>query len=182
MPLNRSQKDAEIESLKSWISSGMLTVCADYRGLTVKQFDDLRGRLAASGSRGKVVKNTLARRSITQALAGATEAQMDSFQGSFVGPTFLVVSDDPVSSAKALSAFSKEHEKFQLKGAWFEGAYCEPEAIEALSKMPSKEELQATLLRLINTPATRVLQLANAPARQFVQLLSAYKSKMEEAA
>lgn len=179
--MNKTEKQQEIDYLTSSFSDSQIALCADFRGLTVMQISQLRDELRKGGSYGRVVKNTLAKISAKKAFEQAEQAELEKFIEIFQGPNFVIFSKgDPVGSAKALTKFAKDFEKLEIRGGWFEGTFIDEEGIKALSNMPSREELLAKLLSLLNAPAVQLLQVMKAPARQFVQLLGAYKTKLEE--
>lgn len=181
--MNRVEKQAELELIGGYLSKAQIAVCADYRGLTVGQVTELRRSLRKIGSVGRVVKNTLAKLSIDKVYHSSSAADLGKFKDIFEGPSMLVVSyDDPISPSKVLTQFSKSYAPFKIKGGWFEGSFVDVGAVEALATMPSREELLATLLRLINTPATKTVRLLQAPGSRLVQLLEAYRQKLSEAA
>jgi large subunit ribosomal protein L10 len=181
MGMDRATKEVELEHLASAWQGSALAVCADYRGLTVSQISDLRAQLRQVGATAKVVKNTLARISAEKALAEADSAQVGKLMDVFQGPSFLVFSnDDVVSPAKVLAKFSKDHEVFQVKGGWFEGMYLDQAGVVQVSNMPSREELLAKLLYLLNAPATQLARVVNAPAQQLAQVINAYKDTLTE--
>ena len=180
--MERSDKDKEIKFLGDNLKGAPITLCADYRGLTASEITTLRQELSGVGSVGKVVKNTLARRSIDKVLKEAEAAEVEKLRELFNGPSMIIFAgaDQAVASAKVVAKFKKDNEKFELKGGWFEGAFLDDKGIEALSKMPSKEELLSQLLSVINAPATKVVQLLNAPATKLVGTLDAHKNNLSE--
>lgn len=181
MAMTRSEKDAEISRLKDLFTEADAALCVDYRGLTVSEITELRSGLRQSGAKAHVVKNTLAKVSIEQALEAAEQSEREKFAALFQGPSFVVfASDDAASPAKVLTKFAKDHEDLELKGGWFEGGYIDVNGIKDLSNLPSREELYAKLLSLLQAPATKVVQLLNAPASKLVQTLEAHRAKLEE--
>jgi large subunit ribosomal protein L10 len=80
---------------------------------------------------------------------------------------------DAVSVAKVLRDFAKENEKLAIKGAVLDGESLGAKQVEQLATMPSRDELRAQLLALMNTPATNLVRLLQAPAQQMVQVLHA---------
>ncbi|RMG40166.1 MAG: 50S ribosomal protein L10 [Candidatus Dadabacteria bacterium] len=179
--MERAQKDQIIKEMSDGVKTAQIVFCADYRGLTVAEMTELRRGLRESGARGQVIKNTLAKRAIKAAVGDVEEEELEKLLAVFEGPSFVVLSEDnAVSPAKVLANFAKDHKALQIKGAWYENAFVDPAGVEAISKMPSKEELQARLLQVLQGPATQVVQLLKAPARQLVMLLEAYRKKLEE--
>ncbi|MEZ4755051.1 MAG: 50S ribosomal protein L10 [Bdellovibrionota bacterium] len=180
--MDRSDKEKEIAFLSEQLEKAPITMCVDYRGLTASEISALRQDLATAGSVGKVVKNTLALRTIDKVLEAAEKAEVEKLSALLTGPSMLIFAgeDQAVASAKVVSNFRKDNEKFDLKGGWFDGAFVDDKGIEALSKMPSREELLSKLLSIMQAPATKLVQLLNAPARQLVGTLDAYKNTLSE--
>jgi large subunit ribosomal protein L10 len=178
--MNKDEKQAEISGLQESFSKAQIALLADYRGLTVAEITELRKALKGAGSVGRVVKNTLAKISAKQALKDSGDSEIEKFLALLNGPNMVVFSEgDPVASAKVLTQFAKEHEKLSLTGAWFEGECIDVKGVEALSSLPSREELLGKLLALINAPATQLVRLLQAPSTQVVRVLDAYRAKLE---
>ena len=178
--MNRQEKVEELALLKDKFSNSQLAILANYQGLTVAQITKLRRELRGVKASARVAKNTLAQRIVKEIYKDDTPADLEKLAGTLVGPNLVTFADsDVVGPAKILTKFAKDNEKFQIKGAWFEGAFLDPKGVEQLSNMPSREETLAKLLSLLNTPATRVVQLLQAPGSQLVRLLGAYKAKLE---
>ncbi|MCB0318595.1 MAG: 50S ribosomal protein L10 [Bdellovibrionales bacterium] len=181
--MSRAEKENEIEFLGNGLKTAPITFCADYRGLTAAEVSKLRRELSDTGSVGRVVKNTLARLSIDEVLKEAEVSEVAKLRGLFTGPNMVIFAgeDQAVASAKIVAKFKAENEKFELKGGWFEGAFLDEEAVVALSKMPSREELLSKLLSVIQAPATKVVALLSAPATKLVGTLDAYKNTLSDA-
>ncbi len=179
--MNRAEKQVEIETLTGAIENARIAMLADYQGLTVAEITELRAALRDAGSVGKVVKNTLGKLSATQALKDSPEDEREKFLALFQGPNLLVTTEeDSVGLAKVVTKFAKEHEKLEIKGAWFDGECIDESGVKDLSNMPSREELIAKLLSLLTAPATQLVRLLQAPASQTVQVLEAHRANMEK--
>lgn len=177
--MDRAQKHQEVDTLQASFAKAELVLCADYRGLTVEQVTNLRKSLRTAGASARVVKNKLAKIAVKREDAFKTEAER--FLQVFHGPTMVVFSDvDPIAPTKALTEFAKKNAKLEIKGAWVDGRFVDPAGVEALSKMPGKQELLGQLLSLFNAPATRLVGLLQAPAAQVVRLLEAQRKNLEE--
>lgn len=175
--MDRAQKQTEIQGLVKHFTKAQIALCADYRGLTVGQVTTLRRNLRNVGAVSRVVKNKLAKRSVDESITGADK---EAFSKVFKGPSFVVFSDvDPIAPAKVIADFIKTTDKFSIKGAWVDGKFLDAANVEALSKMPGKQELLGQLLSLINAPATRLVGLLAAPAGQVVRVLDAQRQKIE---
>jgi large subunit ribosomal protein L10 len=177
--MDRAERKAEIEFLTDCLKKTNVAVCADYRGLTVAQVTVLRKELRAAGAGARVVKNTLAKRSIAQAFGADSAEEAQKFQNIFKGPIFLMYSfKDPVGPTKVLVKHAKNIECLSVKGAFFEGKFLDEKRVLELSNMPGKEEVLSMLLRLISTPATNLVRILQAPGEQFVRVLGAQSRKL----
>jgi large subunit ribosomal protein L10 len=155
--MNRDQKAAVIDEVASQIEEAHAIFAVDYRGLTVKQAADLRGRLIQIDASLRVVKNTL------------TELAADKVDGAEVlkqfleGPTaFTFVKGDPVLAAKALAAFRRESQLPEFKGGWMDGRELTVADIEALSKLPSLEVMHGQLVGMVASPLVGLVRTLNA--------------------
>lgn len=118
----------------------------DYRGLTVKEAQELRRNIREAGAVMKVYKNTL----MHIALKELDMADMDEILS---GPSAFVFADgDPVASAKALRDFSKDNETLVIKGGIMDGKFVDAEAVKKIAALPSREELIAKLLGSLQNP------------------------------
>lgn len=178
--MNREEKQAQVDFLQGAIKKSQIALVANYHGLNATEISNLRSKLREGKAEGKVVKNTLARLAIRQALPDDQGAELDKFLAALKGPTFLVYSDvDPIQPAKAIQDFIKSKDTFTVRAAWVDGTFVDAKGVEALSKMPGKEEVLSMLLRLLNEPATQLVRLLNAPAQQTVQVIEAQRKKLE---
>jgi large subunit ribosomal protein L10 len=179
--MERAEKEEIISELNQSMSRAQVTVCADARGLTVAQVTQLRKQLRASGAVAQVVKNTLGALAAKKACADAPASDVEKMVALFTGPSFVVFSDkDPVAPVKVLVEYAKKNDKLKLKGAWLDGACLGPAEVDALSKLPGKNETIAKLLALLNTPATQLLRVLQAPSEQMVRLIEARRKQLEE--
>lgn len=176
---SRVQKEQDLSSLNKSMEAAQIAVCADYMGLTVKQVTELRRELKKSGGEAVVMKNTLAKIAAKNVLKDMPAADMEKFLGLFEGPSMLIFGqNDAIGPAKVIAKYAKDLEKFKVKGGVFSGAFVDANGVDAVSKLPSREELLSTLLRLINTPATQLVRLLATPAQQVVQVVDAQRQKL----
>src|SRR3954447_4130686 len=155
--MNREQKAAAITEVASQIRDAQAIFAVDYRGLTVKQAAELRGRLIAIDANLRVVKNTLTERA-------ADEVGAESLKQFLDGPTaFTFVNGDPVMAAKALAGFRREANDLpQFKGGLMDGKELTVADIEALSKLPSLEVMHGQLVGMIASPLSGLVRSLNA--------------------
>jgi large subunit ribosomal protein L10 len=170
--MDRAQKTEVVAQMTDRFARAPLAVVTEYRGLNVAQMSQLRRKLRDVDAEYVVSKNTLS----TLALRGSSAAVIE---GMMKGPVAIAFGfSDAVAVAKVLKEFAKENEPLTLKGAVLDGALLDAKQVEQLATLPSRDELRATLLALLNTPATNLVRLLKAPAQQLVQVLSA-RSKQE---
>lgn len=172
--MDRTQKEATVAALNTALQATTLVVVTRQSGMTVAEVTDLRRRMRAAGCSFKVTKNRLAR----IALKGTQFEKMD---GLFVGPTAIAYSADPVAAAKVATDYAKANDKFKVVGAGLGPQLLDQKGVEALSQLPSLDELRGRLLGMIQTPATRIAGVLQAPGGQVARVLAAYAKKDEAA-
>lgn len=165
MPLNREQKEALVSSYQEGLAKAPHVFLMDYTGISVPEVTDLRNRLRETGSSYVVIKNRLAR------LAIKGEA-LDELSDVLQGPVAAAYSDsDVVSLAKALTEFAKEVPALELKAGLVEGQRVDAEDIQQIASLPSREELMAKLLYLMQSPVERFVRSLADVTRQFVSVV-----------
>lgn len=154
--MEKSEKAVIIEAVRSKADQASFAAITDFKGMTVEELTGLRVRLREAGGEYHVVKNTLARIALT---GGRHDAIRDKFhENSGIAFAF----DDPVKVAKALSDFARQSKLFTLKSASLDGKAMTVEQIEALAKLPGREQLLGQLLGTMNSvPGNFVSLLAN---------------------
>jgi len=179
--LTKAEKQEQVAAGAKMMSSGHVTIVADYRGTKVGKVTALRQELHKNKSGARVFKNSLAKLAAKKAFANIDNAQLEKFLAVFEGMTMVVTGkEDPISPAKVLAEFTKKNEKFKVRGAIFEGAFLDEAAIKNLATMPSKPEAQSMLLSVMNAPATKLLRTLNASAESLVRVLEARRKQLEE--
>jgi len=162
---SKGKKKEELDALKKELSDAKNLFVAQFQGMTVAQDAELRHKVREAKSKYRVVKNTLAKKA-----AEGTAA--DSVSKSFDGSTAIAYNaNDPVSLAKALTAYAKANPLFVFKAGVVEGRVINLADISSIAAMPSKEELVAKLLFLLNAPAQRIAIAVNGVARNLAVVL-----------
>ncbi len=173
--LKISQKKEIVQRLTQQFSAAQILVAVDYKGLDVAAITDLRFQLRQVDGQMEVVKNTLLRRAVEE-----TDAQ--SLTDCFKGPTAIVSTEgDPVAVAKVLVDFAKTNDKLEISAGIMSGKRLDPDEIKQLSKLPSKEELLASLVYTLNGVPTSLVNVLSGVPRSFVNVLSAVKDQKEAA-
>jgi large subunit ribosomal protein L10 len=170
--VNRNEKAELIETLQSTLSEATAVVVTHQTGLTVAESSDLRGRMREAGAGFKVTKNRLTK----IALQGT---KYEDITDLFTGPTAMGTSADPVSAAKTLVAFAKENDKLTIVGGALDGKVLDKAGVEALAKLPSLDELRASLVGLLNAPATKVARVAQAPVAKLARVIQARADQLQ---
>jgi large subunit ribosomal protein L10 len=170
----RPEKVEQVELLTDKFKRAKVAVLTDYRGLTVGQLQDLRGRLRAQAVEYRVVKNTLARRA-------AVESGHEEFQGLLKGPIAIAIGYDDLSvPARVLGDFTRQTRiRLEIVGGLVEGRVMSPDQVRQTADLPSREVLLAQLLGTLQSPVAQLVATIQAPVQQLVGLLEAYKDKLE---
>lgn len=169
--MNRTQKTEAVQELTERFKKAELTILADYVGLTVAQMTALRRSLNKAQADLKVVKNTLAKRAVQ-------DLEMKVLADYFVGNTAAITSaTDPVTPAKALVDFAKDNEKFKIKAGFLSGKLIQVNQIEALSKLPSREQMLSSMLGSLKAPAQNWVGVLAALPRKLATVLAAVRDK-----
>ena len=159
MAVTKAKKTEQVEKLSQDLKNVSNMVVSTYTKMTVAQDYELRKALRGVGAKYKVVKNTLAERA---AKGTKVEGALKDLSGV---KSIAYTSGDPVAMAKALTKYAKDNTEFTFKVGVVEGRVVTIKEIEALSTMPSKEELYSKLLFLINAPAQRLATVMNQVGR-----------------
>lgn len=159
MALTKIQKQAKLETLRSELSTATTLVLAGFTGLTVEQDLELRRQLRQVGGHYRVLKNTLAER------AGEGTAAAPLLRGLKGVSSLAYTSGDGVALAKALQKYAKDNPSFTVRAGIVEGVSISAAEVAQLAATPSKEELYAKLLFLIQAPAQRLVTVVQATGR-----------------
>jgi len=153
-----------------------VAILTDYKGLDVSAMTELRSKLREAHIEYQVIKNTMLR-------LASEGTEVELIKDQFKGPSAIAISyDDPVSPAKILTEFAKTNNKFEIKCGVLNGSAMDLAAIRALSALPSREELLATVLSaMIAVPTSLVRALSDVP-RRMVNVLQAIKEQKEQQA
>ena len=176
MGLNLEQKQAVVAEVSAEVARAQAIVLAEYRSLPVGNMTELRKKARTSGVYLRVLKNTLARRAVAETpFAGLTEKM--------VGPLAYGISADAVAVAKVLHEFSKENsEKFTIKAGAMPNVVMTPEQVAQLARMPSRQQLLATLLGTMQAPVAKLARTLNEVPGKFVRTVAALQEQKEKQA
>ena len=165
--MNRAQKTEAVAKLNDRFGRAPITIVTEYRGLNVAEMSELRRKLRAVDGEYLVSKNTLASIALKESPSKALEPML-------AGPVAIAFGfSDAVGVAKVLKDFAKDHDKLVLRGGVLDGEALGAKQVEQLASMPSRDEMRAKFLAVLNTPATNLVRLLKAPSQQMVQVLHA---------
>jgi large subunit ribosomal protein L10 len=164
MPTER--KAQTIDGLQQILGESALAILTEYRGMRVSELTKLRRELRPKGTEYHVTKNTLL-------LRAANQLGYTGLDDALAGPTAVAfVKEDISGGAKAILDFAKTNKTIVIKSAILKGKLLSADQIEALTKLPTKEELIAKMLGSLNAPTSNLVNVLAQPPRNLVTALS----------
>jgi large subunit ribosomal protein L10 len=172
----KEQKAEQVEVLTEKLRTAKVALLTDYRGLTVTQLQELRGKLRTGDVEYRVVKNTLARRAAAAAGVAALQPELE-------GPVAIAFGYDDLSlPSKLINEFVRTTRlKLEVKGGLVEGRVFTPDQVKQLADLPSKATLIAQLMGTMQSPVGQLVGIMQTPVQQLIGVLDAYKTKLEAA-
>jgi large subunit ribosomal protein L10 len=170
------RNEANVAALREVLADAVTFFVVDYQGLTAGELGTLRAKVREAGGRLLVAKNTL----INVVLK---DQGLDGFDETLKGPTALVlIGDDPVGPAKALTDFAKDHPKElpTAKGGLLQGGQVGAEALAKIAKLPTRDELLSELVGVLQAPLQQLVGVLEGPQRDLVSVLTNYEQKLKE--
>jgi large subunit ribosomal protein L10 len=154
--MNRDQKAAVVEEIAGQIRSADAVFAVDYRGISVAQAAELRIKLRDTGTKFRIVKNSLSERAADEAGAEALKALLQ-------GPTALAfVSGDAALAAKALNEAARTMHTLEFKGGLMDSTTLSADDVRAIARLPAREVLNAQLVGTIAAPISGLVRTLNA--------------------
>jgi len=169
----RADKSAAIDELAERLTKAEIAVLTEYRGLSVTELQDLRGRLRPAGVEYVVAKNTLAR-------FAAERVGRTSIVEDLVGPTAIAFGSDPVATAKALQDYTRTNRIFVLKAGLLGDRRLDPREVEQLASLPPLDVLRGRVFGMIVSPLQSTVTVLTAPLAGLARLLQARREQLEE--
>jgi len=172
----KEQKAEQVELLTEKLKKARVAVLTDYRGLTVSQIQDLRGKLRTGDVEYRVVKNTLARRAAQAAGVPALESELE-------GPVAIAFGYDDLSlPSRLINEWVRATRlKLDVKGGLVEGRVFSPNQVKQLADLPSRETLIAQLAGAIQSPIAQLAGALQMPLSMLAGALESYQKKLEAA-
>ena len=166
------KKSNEIDLLQDRFANAQMVILTDYRGLSVAQMQEFRGRLRPSEGEFRVSKNTLVR-------IAAARAGVEGLEEFLEGPTAVVFAmGDIAGAAKAVSAFAKSSRILQIKAGVMNNQVMTTADVEVSSSLPPREELLGKLVGMLASPMARTVGVLGGPSRSMAYLGNARMESM----
>lgn len=174
MPLQLEQKKQVVAEVAEVAGSALSAVAAEYSGLSVSELTELRQAARQANVYVRVVPNNLARR----AFADTEFACMSEV---LRGPLILALSkEEPGTAARVLRDFAKNHDKLVVKALALGGKLLDASQLEAVAKLPTRDEALATLLRTMKAPVTQFVRTMVEPYASLTRVLAAIRDKKQQ--
>lgn len=176
MAMNLEQKKAIVAEVAEVANGAISAVAAEYRGLSVAEMTELRVNARKAGVYMRVVRNTLARR----ALEGT---EFDCMRGDLTGPMVLAfTNEEPGAAARLFRDFTKDHEALQVKILSVGGKLFGAKDLNAIAKLPTRDEAIAQLMRVMKAPIEKFVRTVAEPHTQMVRVFKAVADKKQQEA
>ena len=168
--MDRSRKEDLVAELQQTLANTNLLVVTHQNGLSVEETTALRLQMREAGAGFKVTKNRLAKIALK-------DTQFEPLSDLFNGPTAIAVSEDPVAAARVVVNYAKDNDKLTVVGGALGDKPLDVDAVIALAKLPSLDELRGKLVGLLQAPAGKIVGVLQAPGGQLARVFGAYAAK-----
>ncbi|MEM6487707.1 MAG: 50S ribosomal protein L10 [Pseudomonadota bacterium] len=170
--MDRAQKAQTVDELGRIFADSGVVVVAHYAGLTVAQMQDFRAQVREAGGGVRVAKNRLAK----IALEGKPSAGLGKY---LTGQTVLAYSEDPTAAARVAEKYAKANDKFKIVGGAMGEAVLDESGVKAVADMPSREEVIASLVGCIISPAANLAGAITAPGSNLAAIAQTLEEREE---
>ena len=175
MPIGLKEKQAIVAEVNETAQAALSAVMADYRGVTVDAMTQLRKSARESGVQVRVIRNTLAKR----AFEGT---ELECMNEALTGPCIVAFAmEDPGASARLFKDFAKEQEAFEIKALSVGGMLLPAEQIDALAKLPTRDEALAMLMAVMQAPVTKLVRTMNDIPGRVTRVVAAVRDQKQAA-
>ena len=167
MAISKQRKQELVSEYVDMLERARGLVVTEYRGMTMKQLDELRGKLREKNASFTVTKNTLLKIALEQVGMAVPDVLLS-------GPVALVVAfEDLPNTVKTVLDFANGNEIFVVKGGILGASVVDEKQLDAISKLPPLEVLRAQLIGMTTMPLTQLMGLLEEPGRQVVAVIQA---------
>jgi large subunit ribosomal protein L10 len=167
LAISKQKKEEMLEGYVGMLQKAKGIVVTEYRGMTMKQLDELRAKLRENNAGFTVTKNTLLKIALEQVGMAVPDDLL-------AGPVALAVAYEDLSQmVKTIMEYSEGNEIFVVKGGVIGSSAFHADQLEAISNLPPLEVLRAQLVGMATMPLSQFLGLLNEPGRQVVAVIQA---------
>ena len=176
MALTLEEKKAVVAEVSEVAKGAYSAVAAEYCGLTVEELTNLRIKAREDNVYLRVVKNTLARRALS-------DTDFECMSDRLTGPLILAFSrEDPGAAARVAKDFAKEHDKFSVTMLSVGGELLEAVDIDRLAKLPTRDQALSMLLSVMQAPVAKFVRTLNEVPGKLVRTTAAVRDQKQQAA
>lgn len=176
MPIGLKEKQAIVAEVNDTASKALSAVIADYRGVSVDNMTSLRKKARDVGVQVRVIRNTLAKR----AFEGT---DFECMKEALLGPNIVAFSlEDPGAGARVFKDFAKDNEDFEIKALSVGGKLLPANQIDALAKLPTRDQALAMLMGVMRAPITKLVRTFNDVPAKVTRGVAAVRDQKQEAA
>lgn len=171
MVLKIEDKKTIVNEVAAVANQALSLVAAEYSGLTVSEMTNLRKTARESGVYMRVVRNTLAKRALS-------DTQFACMEEKLVGPLVLAFSqEDPGAAARLVRDFAKTNDKLKVMALAIEKTLLPPESLHKLANLPTREEAIAQLMSVMQAPIAKFVRTLAEPQAKLVRTLAAVRDQ-----
>jgi len=164
--MNKSEKTEMLSQIKDQFSNASAVFLVDYHGVNVDEVNGLRREFLKEDVTYKIYKNTLVKRTIDEL---GEFGQFNDLLKGMVGIAFA--GENYVAPPKIIKNFNDKSKKLSFKGCYIESTFYDGEQLKVLASMPSKEEVMASIVRSIASPASGIVGTLNAVIRDLISVI-----------
>ena len=164
--MNKNEKSEIISEARKLIDGSSALYLTNYSGIPVSEITALRNELRKEGVNYKVIKNTLFERALKES---DKYPKLSDYLTGMTGYAFA--SNNPVAPAKIIKKYFDTSKKFELKACYIENQFYEGSRLSELAALPSKEEIIASILGSLNSPASGIVGAINAVFRDLANVV-----------
>jgi large subunit ribosomal protein L10 len=174
MPLKLKDKQAIVSEVAKLAQQAYSIIAIEYRGMTVAEMTQLRTQARQNGVYLRIVKNTLAKRAISN-------TAFECLQERLVGPILLAFScEEPGAAARVISNFAKSNPKVVVKGIALSGQLLAAADLDKVAKLPTYRDAISMLLAVMQAPLTKLVRTLAEPSAKLARTLAAIRDSKPE--
>ena len=171
LAISKQHKDELVTQYVKWVNQSQVMIVTEYRGMSMKQVDDLRAKVRDAGGEFHIIKNTLGQVALKQAGLSLPPKLLE-------GSSAIVFAfRDAPAMAKVINDYARTSEFVKVKGGYLENRPISAVEVKTLADLPPLPVLRAQLLGTLMAPASKLVRTLAEPARQLAAVIKAYADK-----